>query len=124
MACGYDERAGRVRACPTRPSSPHPVCSRFALGRHTTPVAHQLKCSCSEAPRDTPIAEAPVDAVYAIGNGYTQSKWVAEQLLLATAQRTTLDPLIVRVGQLTGGPWVLCRRSTGMSCILPSDLGY
>ncbi|EED83358.1 predicted protein [Postia placenta Mad-698-R] len=57
-----------------------------------------------EAPRDMPIAEAPVDPIYAIGNGYAQSKWVAEQLLLTTAQRTTLDPLIVRVGQLTGGP--------------------
>lgn len=60
--------------------------------------------SVYEAPRDIPVREAPADPSYATFSGYTQSKWVAEQLLLATAQRTTLDPLIVRVGQLTGGP--------------------
>ncbi|KAJ7865579.1 hypothetical protein B0H14DRAFT_2347885, partial [Mycena olivaceomarginata] len=39
----------------------------------------------------------------AIGAGYTESKWVAEQMLFAAAKTTSLKPIVIRVGQLSGG---------------------
>ena len=42
-------------------------------------------------------------AEVAIGNGYVQSKWVAEEILQKAASRTSLRPTIVRVGQICGG---------------------
>ncbi|KAJ6629893.1 hypothetical protein B0H10DRAFT_1775629 [Mycena sp. CBHHK59/15] len=47
--------------------------------------------------------ESPIDAETARGTGYTESKWIAEQILVKTAELTPLKPLIVRVGQLCGG---------------------
>ncbi|KZT01088.1 NAD(P)-binding protein [Laetiporus sulphureus 93-53] len=55
------------------------------------------------APRDMAIPEAAVLPELAVSNGYSQSKWIAEQMLFAAAATTPLDPLVVRVGQLTGG---------------------
>lgn len=39
----------------------------------------------------------------AIGNGYTESKWVAESILARAAKQTPLCPSIVRLGQICGG---------------------
>jgi thioester reductase-like protein len=50
-----------------------------------------------------PLLETAVDAATAVGNGYTESKWVAEQVLAKAAELTSLEPLVVRVGQLCGG---------------------
>ncbi|KAJ4476520.1 hypothetical protein C8R41DRAFT_845764 [Lentinula lateritia] len=47
--------------------------------------------------------EAPVPASYALSNGYTQSKWVAEKVLENAHRKSGLRFLNVRVGQLTGG---------------------
>ncbi|ESK89266.1 hypothetical protein Moror_5151 [Moniliophthora roreri MCA 2997] len=40
----------------------------------------------------------------AIGSGYAESKWVAEKILVKAAEQTTLRPVIVRIGQISGGP--------------------
>ncbi|KAJ7769931.1 hypothetical protein B0H16DRAFT_1516867 [Mycena metata] len=47
--------------------------------------------------------EELVDAESAVGSGYLQSKWVAEQILARAAESTPSKPTIVRVGQLSGG---------------------
>jgi len=39
----------------------------------------------------------------ATSNGYSQSKWVSERILEVAAKRTSLHPVIVRVGQVSGG---------------------
>ena len=39
-----------------------------------------------------------------MGTGYAESKWVSEQILLTAAEKTPLDPLIARLGQICGGP--------------------
>ncbi|SJL11225.1 uncharacterized protein ARMOST_14628 [Armillaria ostoyae] len=53
------------------------------------------------ADKDLPLAETHVGAEVAQGMGYGESKWVSEELLrLAPGLRY----LVVRVGQLTGGP--------------------
>ncbi|PCH36968.1 hypothetical protein WOLCODRAFT_28871 [Wolfiporia cocos MD-104 SS10] len=57
-----------------------------------------------EAPQDMIIPETPVDPAYAAGGGYPESKWIAEQIMYTAAQKTPLDPIIVRVGQVSGGP--------------------
>ncbi|KAJ7842962.1 hypothetical protein B0H14DRAFT_2779739 [Mycena olivaceomarginata] len=49
------------------------------------------------------LLEAPIDATVAAGSGYTQSKWVSEEILRKTAKLTSVESLVVRVGQLCGG---------------------
>ncbi|KAF5353868.1 hypothetical protein D9756_007248 [Leucocoprinus leucothites] len=43
------------------------------------------------------------DATVAVGSGYPESKWVAEQILDRASQQTSFNPVIVRIGQLSGG---------------------
>jgi len=43
-----------------------------------------------------------------VGTGYSESKWVAERILDAAAERTALQPVVVRFGQVCGdgnGTW-------------------
>lgn len=37
------------------------------------------------------------------GNGYSESKWVAEHMLKEAAAQTALRPTVVRIGQISGG---------------------
>ncbi|KAF8629924.1 hypothetical protein AX17_005548 [Amanita inopinata Kibby_2008] len=77
-----------------------------------------------------PLPETPINAEVTVGVGYSESKWVAEQILLAAAEQTSLRPLIVRLGQLYGGKagvwnvkeWLpsMIRSSIVMKC-LPTD---
>jgi len=39
----------------------------------------------------------------AIVSGYSQSKWVSERILELAAEQTSLRPVIVRIGQVSGG---------------------
>lgn len=49
-------------------------------------------------------AEEPLaDPAISAGWGYGESKWVAEYILEEATKTTTLKPVIVRTGQLTGG---------------------
>ena len=48
------------------------------------------------------VAEEPVDdPIVSVGTGYSESKWVAERILESSRPRA--NPLIARLGQLTGG---------------------
>lgn len=47
--------------------------------------------------------EALVQAESAVGSGYAESKWVAEQIIAKAGEATGLKSVIVRVGQLSGG---------------------
>lgn len=38
-----------------------------------------------------------------MGSGYGESKWVAERILDRMAKTTALRPVVVRIGQLSGG---------------------
>lgn len=38
-----------------------------------------------------------------LGQGYGESKWVSEMILHAAAKATPLRPMVVRVGQISGG---------------------
>jgi thioester reductase-like protein len=51
-----------------------------------------------------PVKEIQIeDASIPLGQGYAESKWVAEMILHAAAKATTLRPQVVRVGQISGG---------------------
>ncbi|EAU87887.2 ICS [Coprinopsis cinerea okayama7 len=54
-------------------------------------------------PSPTPYQEVEIPPEYAIGTGYTESKWVAEELLSRASRDMGLRSLVVRVGQITGG---------------------
>jgi thioester reductase-like protein len=54
-------------------------------------------------------AEAmPPNPETSVSAGYSESKWVAERILDAAAQRTALQPVVVRFGQICvdgNGTW-------------------
>ncbi|KAI0759162.1 hypothetical protein BC629DRAFT_1584384 [Irpex lacteus] len=55
-----------------------------------------------------PIKEKFVDASVAVGTGYSESKWICEQLLALASQKTALPSISVRAGQIAGsenGAW-------------------
>ncbi|KAJ7648213.1 hypothetical protein DFH06DRAFT_1050166 [Mycena polygramma] len=49
------------------------------------------------------IAETPANPEVVGPSGYQQSKWISEQILAKAAECSAAKPLIVRVGQLSGG---------------------
>ncbi|KAG7442861.1 acetyl-CoA synthetase-like protein [Guyanagaster necrorhizus] len=50
------------------------------------------------------ILEQPIDDPSGVvGQGYSESKWLGEQMLYRAAKETSLRPLVVRVGQIAGG---------------------
>ncbi|KIY43241.1 acetyl-CoA synthetase-like protein [Fistulina hepatica ATCC 64428] len=59
--------------------------------------------------RSGTVLEQPItDPKTAFGQGYSESKWVAESILYAIQERTRLRPVIVRIGQVSGsvnGAW-------------------
>ncbi|PCH44811.1 NAD(P)-binding protein [Wolfiporia cocos MD-104 SS10] len=57
----------------------------------------------SRAPKDFAIPEGPVNPSLSLTNGYSEAKWVCEQIVYTAAGQTILDPIVVRVGQLSGG---------------------
>ncbi|THH31711.1 hypothetical protein EUX98_g2485 [Antrodiella citrinella] len=52
---------------------------------------------------DGPVLEGPVEPLNAVSSGYTQSKWVIERLLSLAETESALRPIVVRLGQVTGG---------------------
>lgn len=49
------------------------------------------------------FTEGPIEPNLAAGTGYAESKWVSEQILYTAASKTSLNALVVRVGQVCGG---------------------
>ncbi|KLO07028.1 acetyl-CoA synthetase-like protein [Schizopora paradoxa] len=49
-----------------------------------------------------PVPEDPVNAKCAVGTGYSESKWVCEEILSIATAESALQPITVRVGQLCG----------------------
>ncbi|KAK0192594.1 male sterility protein-domain-containing protein [Armillaria mellea] len=76
------------------------------------------------------VPERCVDGQMAVGNGYSESKWVAERILETAGHKAGLISTIIRLGQLSGGingcwnknQWLplIVRSATTMKC-LPDD---
>lgn len=57
-----------------------------------------------ERPQKVPVPEDPInDPEICIGSGYSESKWVAEQILLEASEKIDLKISVVRLGQISGG---------------------
>ncbi|KAI1786493.1 acetyl-CoA synthetase-like protein [Ganoderma leucocontextum] len=55
-----------------------------------------------------PFPEVPLEPSYALGSGYSESKWIAEQVLHNVAERAGIPSVVVRLGQISGdktGHW-------------------
>nr|VWP00550.1 N/A [Ganoderma boninense] len=55
-----------------------------------------------------PIPEIPLNASSALGSGYSESKWIAEQILRNVGELTGIPSVVVRLGQISGdktGHW-------------------
>ncbi|KAJ6611221.1 hypothetical protein B0H10DRAFT_2224315 [Mycena sp. CBHHK59/15] len=78
-------------------SSPHAETPRFVFAS-----SHSLFCNWPEGV--VVPEEANLPPVTAVGSGYAESKWVAENILVRAAAATTLRPVIARIGQVSGGP--------------------
>ncbi|KAJ7730355.1 hypothetical protein DFH07DRAFT_969173 [Mycena maculata] len=81
-------------------SSPHPLPPRFIF----ISTAGIFRNSTGTVAPEEHVAGPKI----AVGLGYTESKWVAEEILETAAQRTALSPVVIRPGQLSGaanGAW-------------------
>ncbi|KAJ3915010.1 male sterility protein-domain-containing protein [Lentinula edodes] len=97
---------------------------------HTYCVSDINSLELAMPPEIAPPPEAPIPPEFALSNGYTQSKWVSEQILDAAHRNSGLKYLNIRVGQLTGainGAWnvkewfpSMIQASKTLGCI-PSD---
>lgn len=78
--------------------------------------------------RDLLVPETPLsDPAVAVGQGYSESKWVAEQILYSAEESMNLKPVVVRVGQIAGGingawntsDWVpsIVKSSVALKCL-------
>lgn len=86
-----------------------------------TPVS--LDLSSREPVKEVPMENPDVP----LGQGYGESKWVAEMILHAAARATSLKPMVVRVGQISGGingswntsDWVpaIIKSSVALGCL-------
>ena len=49
------------------------------------------------------MPEVAADVEMALGTGYGESKWICEEILAISRTETSLQPVIVRIGQVSGG---------------------
>ena len=48
------------------------------------------------------MPEVAADVEMALGTGYGESKWICEEILAISRAETRLQPVIVRIGQVSG----------------------
>lgn len=82
------------------------VFQRKSLQHDPSPLLCKLTGRNELDPLTREIAqESPIsDPTVPIGQGYTESKWVSEQILEIATKETGLSTTIVRLGQISGNP--------------------
>ena len=53
-------------------------------------------------PGPGPVPETAADVEMALGTGYGESKWICEEILAISRAEAGLQPVIVRIGQVSG----------------------
>ena len=121
-------------------ASPHPTPPRLlytsSIGVLNSKKVIQLVIppitdSAAEYRGASPAKEGPIEPESAVGTGYGESKWVSERLLELASAQTVVNPVIIRVGQICGGPngswneneWLpsLIRSSVHIICLPSSE---
>ena len=74
-----------------------------------------------------PIPEVPLEPSSPLGSGYSESKWIAEQILYNATKTAGVQTVVVRLGQISGdktGHWnerewfpALVKSATLTSCL-------
>jgi thioester reductase-like protein len=82
------------------PSSPAVVHSAYYPLR--SPTFNPLFIP-TDYPGAEPVPEVAAEVQMALGTGYGESKWICEEILAISRAETTLQPVIVRIGQVSGG---------------------
>jgi thioester reductase-like protein len=57
----------------------------------------------TDYPGPEPVPEVAADVEMALGTGYGESKWICEEILAISRAEAGLQPVIVRIGQVSGG---------------------
>ncbi|KIY43717.1 acetyl-CoA synthetase-like protein [Fistulina hepatica ATCC 64428] len=76
-------------------SSPRQIVPRFLFASSIAVLRNCHADGASEVPVDDP--KIP------LGQGYAEGKWASEQILYAAQHRACLRPIVVRIGQISGG---------------------
>lgn len=66
-------------------------------------IVQASNCTTEHAGNREFMGETFSDASLALGSGYSESKWVAESVLQSAASQTPLRPIVLRIGQISGG---------------------
>lgn len=92
-------------------------------------VATHSRISCSyfvcyqDVSAEDLVKELPIeDPNIPLGQGYAESKWIAEMILQAAVRETPLLPVSVRVGQISGGVNGAWNTSDWVGAIVKSSL--
>ncbi|KAH7912486.1 acetyl-CoA synthetase-like protein [Hygrophoropsis aurantiaca] len=74
---------------------------------------------------EQPVFEEPLsDSSVAIGQGYSESKWVSERILDIANAQTAISATVVRVGQISGGINGAWNSSDWLPLIVSTSLGF
>ncbi|KDQ07647.1 hypothetical protein BOTBODRAFT_180516 [Botryobasidium botryosum FD-172 SS1] len=92
--------------------SPHPTPARVLFTSSVSVVMNWT------AP--TPVPEDTLEDTTAIVMGYGESKWVSERILQIAGEVTALRPVVVRLGQMSGGENGSWNQSEWLPCIVRS----
>lgn len=57
----------------------------------------------TDYPGPEPVPEVAADVEMALGTGYGESKWICEEILAISRAEAGLQPVIIRIGQVSGG---------------------
>jgi thioester reductase-like protein len=71
------------------------ITSRFI---HTHSAHHWS----TDYPGPEPVPEVAADVEMALGTGYGESKWICEEILAISRAEAGMQPVIVRIGQVSG----------------------
>jgi len=74
----------------------------------------------TKAPHGQQVLEDPIPPEWSVGMGYSEAKWVCEEILFAACRSTLLDALVVRLGQITGGKAGAWATTDWFACMVQS----
>ena len=109
LRCMIDMALSSTLPCPSRLlfTSSVSVVHRKSDSRCSSDGKRTEQCFAGTVEYE-PVPEKDVDLSAALGSGYSESKWVSEQLLALASRETPLHTISLRCGQIAGsrnGAW-------------------
>ena len=82
------------------PSSLAVVHSAYYAPPH--PSIYCSSPTLTDYPGPQPVPEVAADVEMALGTGYGESKWICEEILAISRAEAGLQPVVLRIGQVSG----------------------